>query len=254
MSELVIIESQKSISEAWGKAFLKLYKKNEISPLIISATGFDNSLNIPEDQKIREALDQSLMDSNQNSVNTVANTIFPWSLWNPNKSRKELYLRHIKILPSIESCRANQRGHYFRRMIAYENEGEKINQIEKVLDLWNKSGRHSGLQLAFFDPKKDHIINPYMGFPCLHQISIDYYGSKGKDGMGLTAFYGTQHLYRKAYGNYLGLCRLGKFLAKEMNLKFVRFNCIAGKSSFMSGFKKKSKNTLDLITKIKSNI
>jgi len=34
-------------------------------------------------------------------------------------------------------------------------------------------------------------------------------------------------LFDRAYGNYLGLCHLGRFMAHEMGLKLVRMTCIA---------------------------
>ena len=35
----------------------------------------------------------------------------------------------------------------------------------------------------------------------------------------MTGFYATQYVVERAYGNYLGLCRLGEFMAHEMGLK-----------------------------------
>jgi hypothetical protein len=46
--------------------------------------------------------------------------------------------------------------------------------------------------------------------------------------LGLNAFYATQQLFVKAYGNWLGLARLGVFLAHEMGLRFDRLTCFAG--------------------------
>jgi hypothetical protein len=42
----------------------------------------------------------------------------------------------------------------------------------------------------------------------------------------MNAFYATQQIFRKGYGNYLGLCRLGAFMAGEMGLKLSRV-CIS---------------------------
>lgn len=46
--------------------------------------------------------------------------------------------------------------------------------------------------------------------------------------MGLNAFYATQQLFVKAYGNWLGLWRLGAFVAHEAGLRFDRLTCFAG--------------------------
>jgi hypothetical protein len=44
----------------------------------------------------------------------------------------------------------------------------------------------------------------------------------------LNAFYATQQIVHKGYGNYLGLCRLGAFMAHEMGRRFVRLNVFVG--------------------------
>jgi len=43
-----------------------------------------------------------------------------------------------------------------------------------------------------------------------------------------SGFYASQYLFKRAYGNYLGLCRLGRFMAFQMGLKLVRLTCYAG--------------------------
>ena len=42
------------------------------------------------------------------------------------------------------------------------------------------------------------------------------------------AFYATQQLFNKAYGNYLGLAQLGRFLATECGMVPVRLNVYVG--------------------------
>ena len=44
----------------------------------------------------------------------------------------------------------------------------------------------------------------------------------------VNAFYATQQLFVKAYGNYLGIAQLGAFMAHEMRLKMSRMNVIVG--------------------------
>ena len=43
----------------------------------------------------------------------------------------------------------------------------------------------------------------------------------------VTGVYALQNIYEKAYGNYLGLCHLGQFMAHELNLQLVQVNCVA---------------------------
>ena len=82
------------------------------------------------------------------------------------------------------------------------------------------------LQISCFDPAKDHTGQPVRGFPCLQQISISY---DDDGGLAVNAFYLMQYIFDRAYGNYLGLCHLGEFLAHETDLRFSRMTCFIGK-------------------------
>ncbi len=44
----------------------------------------------------------------------------------------------------------------------------------------------------------------------------------------MNAFYATQFMVSRAYGNYLGICRLGQFVAHELNLSLTRVSCHVG--------------------------
>ena len=49
----------------------------------------------------------------------------------------------------------------------------------------------------------------------------------GEGGLAIIGYYATQYVVERAYGNYLGLCRLGQFMAHEMGLRFDQMVCIA---------------------------
>ncbi len=218
-----------NLSQAWAEAFLALMRPGcaEVTPLIVTVTGIDGD-RIAEHAGIRTSLDKVLMPRAA-SCNTVSNTIFPKSLWNPARERALLYERYLEhAWPRIKKCHANNRGTYFQRLIAFENGETHVNQLEHVIATWHRGNhRHSALQLSVFDPRQDHTNCQQMGFPCLHQVCFTPLGPKGCDGLGVTGFYATQHIFEKAYGNYLGLCRLGHFVAHEMKLRLVRMTCIA---------------------------
>ena len=44
----------------------------------------------------------------------------------------------------------------------------------------------------------------------------------------LNAFYATQQLFLKGYGNYLGLALLGLFVAEQIGLSLARITCFVG--------------------------
>ena len=58
--------------------------------------------------------------------------------------------------------------------------------------------------------------------PLFKRIGVD------NDTLALNAFYATQQIVRKAYGNLLGLFRLGQFMAGQMKLPFGRLNVTVG--------------------------
>jgi len=187
-----------------------------------------------EDMEIRRLLDTSLQKMGRQSCNTVANTIFPESLWNPKVHRKHLYQRYLQILPAIKRCPKNIYGVYFERLIAYDpnkntlNTSNGSNQLEKIIRAYTsrKGFRRSVLQAAIFDPRRDHSRRPYLKFPCLQHVTFTPYGD-GR-GMAVNGFYAMQYLFERAYGNYLGLCRLGRFVAHELDLELVQMNCMVG--------------------------
>jgi hypothetical protein len=45
--------------------------------------------------------------------------------------------------------------------------------------------------------------------------------------MVATGFYIMQYAFDRAYGNYLGLCRLGRFMAKQLDVPLSRVVCIS---------------------------
>jgi hypothetical protein len=46
--------------------------------------------------------------------------------------------------------------------------------------------------------------------------------------LAVNAFYATQQMFVKAYGNYLGLARLGAFFADQTGLTLTKVSCFAG--------------------------
>jgi hypothetical protein len=46
--------------------------------------------------------------------------------------------------------------------------------------------------------------------------------------LNVVGFYPMEYIYDRGYGNYLGLCRLGQFMAREMGLILVQMTCFVG--------------------------
>jgi len=188
-----------------------------------------------ETQELRKIVDSQLRPllkktGVQNVVETVAGTIFPESIWRLAKGdRHQFYEEYKRVLPFIRNKLANNKGIYFQRLIAFpDHDDETVNQLEFIINTWEQgNGRRSALQAGIFDPRTDHSDARQLGFPCLQQVVFYPNGANGKEGLSVVAFYATQTMAEKAYGNYLGLYRLGLFMAKEMGLQMKEVVCIA---------------------------
>jgi thymidylate synthase len=232
---VIIAEGKLNLSVVWAKAFLRaLEPRKDLVPLVVVVNDFNNG-EVCEDSKIRNLLDATLLSMGKQCCNTVANTIFPQSLWNKTRERELLYQRYKRIFPRLKKIeKKNNLGLYFERLIAYDpNENadpdsNKSNQLENIIQVYTsrKGVRRSVLQTSIFDPRRDHSPRTYLKFPCLQHVTFAPCGD-GR-GMAVNGFYAIQYLFERAYGNYLGLCRLGNFVAHGIGLELTQMNCTVG--------------------------
>jgi len=244
MSKIPVIEED-NLSLAWARMFMRLAARSdeELSPLVVSVTGFKDG-EAMENETVKNALNACLEATDRQCVNTVANTIFPQSLWLLSKNdRKEFYATYLENLPSYVAMALskNGRGLYFARLIAFHTNpktGERLpyapvggevddgNQLEFIIENCRPGTRRTMFQASIFDPLRDHTRANQLGFPCLQHVSfVPDFAAKT---LKLNAFYASQQGLDRAYGNFLGLCRLGIFVAHETGLSFDRMTCFAG--------------------------
>jgi len=225
------------LSVAWGQALITAAsaRADSIAPVIVSVGGFDGELP-PENARIRAAADKLLVKEGKNPVRVSAMTIFPWEMWQrrgrpPCGKFCDLCVRQLAPRLKARDVR-NRNGIYFERMMAFDGRkaGKQrvVNQLAFVIELLKRQRmpRRSALQLACFDPAKDHTGQPVRGFPCLQQVSLTH---DGGNRLAVNAYYPTPYILDRAYGNYLGLCHLGAFVAHQTDMKFVRLNCFVGR-------------------------
>lgn len=230
-TELLTIEDD-NLSCAWGRLLLQLVKPgiSALSPITVSIVGFDDQGVAREIPAVRQAVDKFLNASGKRDTENVAWTIFPQRYLDIAGGDADLFFELFK--ESFERIqdfnpRNNKRGSYFQRLVDFEGEGRGPNQLAWMLDQYRNhpdSRRTSKFQASTFDPRRDHTSTGQLEFPCLQQVSFTFHEGK----LHLNAFYATQQIARKGYGNYLGLCRLGVFMAREMELKFERLNVFVG--------------------------
>lgn len=226
-----------SISEAWGRVFLDAYNSTPRSrtPVVLSLAAFPGELP-DEDADIRFAVDDALRRCEKNTVAVSGMTIFPYDLWQRRgrptcEDFHELCVK--KFFPRLKACDARNRlGTYFERMMNFTGvrggERKSVDQLGFIINLLKNSNRwprQSALQMSCFDPAKDHTGQPVRGFPCLQQVGLSH---DGGERIALHAFYPTQYIFDRAYGNYLGLCHLGVYIAHQTQLQFGGLNCYIG--------------------------
>lgn len=217
-----------NLSRAWARAIHPMVIRGgaaEIAPLCVSITGFDAG--VPrEDPRLRSALDAALAAADKQECHAVANTIFPQSMWNPSAPRSLLFDRYALSLPRMmKASKKNRHGMYFQRLVQGGPDSHP-NQLDFVIKTYSgrPAVRRSALQVAVYDAKRDQTAAAQRGFPCLQHVTFAPVGKK----LNVNAFYATQYAFERAYGNYLGLCRLGQFVAHELQLALARVTCFTG--------------------------
>ncbi len=233
-----------NLSYAWAKVLLRVLDEslNNPPPIALTLTGFENGLP-KEDAQVRELLDPILCCYEKNTVDVSALVLFPFKAWNRRgRPDSKIFFKWCldKFIPRLkERDVRNRKGLYFERMMNvihyYDKDGnlKEHNQLEYIINWWKrrmrigKRPRQSGLQASCFDPRLDHNEAPRPGFPCLQQVNFTY---DDNGGLAVNAFYPTQWIFDRGYGNYLGLCHLGAFMAHELGLNLVRLNCFVARA------------------------
>jgi hypothetical protein len=206
---------------------------------------------LTEDRGVREVLEVELGrrlragdQPTPQSVHTVANTIFPLSLYVPGRDDAPARFFDAALAGQRSRHGSSARwGTYIGRLLDYPGRKGEVNQLELLLeqlsadgaqwkdryelavtipeqdgppdpeDQWlepagPRTGTHDLRVIA--DPRSDHHAR---GGPCLAHISLTRIDGR----LHMTALYRRQTYISRAYGNFLGLARLLNFLATESN-------------------------------------
>jgi hypothetical protein len=228
-----------NISDGWVQAMRALMKPGvtRVSPmtLIVRGLGADGTpIEVPQ---IRNAVDKFLEAQGNREVENVAWTIFPQRYWQIADGDRDLFFEtFIESFQRVQDFnpRNNKRGSYFQRLVDLNGGGKGPNQLDWIIRQYNEhpdSRRASKFQATTFDPARDFTSAGQLEFPCLQQVSFTVQDG----GLHLNGFYATQQIARKGYGNYLGLARLGAFMASQMGLKFEQLNVFVGIAKMDAG-------------------
>jgi hypothetical protein len=229
MRTIPLFVEDTNLSVAWARAFLRVMERGVrgLAPLVVHLTGFRD--NEPQESAaVRMCLDDTLRDLGRYSCQTNANLICPIAWWDRAPDRHAFFARFREFYPGLRRWnRLNRNGTYFGRLVAFGRGPEDGNQLEHIIKNFTERGvsRPTAMVASVFDPGRDHTAQRRRGFPCLNRVEFT---PLGQGRVALKADYPCQFLFERAYGNYLGLCRLGKFMASEMGLELTQVTCTVG--------------------------
>lgn len=237
---MIAIAPAVSVSEAWLLGLERVADESDGRLVHLVSTVTEPGA---EHSSVRQVLDAGLEAAGKQSVETVAETIFPSSLypdpgfdWMPGiAAEKEaeldaaadaLYSSYCDILPLLSSVAANNRGTYFGRMVSWPGkEAGGPNQLAdriRALRAKHRAGvrRNNTLDMDVSADSQEPIrgVQVYaatdrrpLGFPCLTHVDLTLHDGR----LHCLAVYRHQYFVEKAYGNILGLSAMLKFLCQQ---------------------------------------
>ncbi len=232
-----------------GSAWLAAFRALDAGKGSVVNLAVDIAAPMTEDIGVRGAIEDALVGlrdnhrgfANVQSMHTVANTVFPISLYRPNSegAASRFIVNALRGEQNRRHATHRQWGTYLGRLVAYPaRDGVATNQLAINLDRLSGQGRqwsdlyeipiaspdgdHDGPDWEDLGPESSATVGAVLhgdtrldarrrGGPCLAHISLTL-----EDGVvSMLALYRRHSYVTRAYGNFLGLSRLLYFLAHE---------------------------------------
>lgn len=175
----------------------------------------------------------------------VATFIFPQRLHEIYNGNKEKIFKKQKRVHKVVKGRW---GSYFDQMVEWKESksGASINQLDRIINLINQ--RNTVYKTAYTIQITNPIshINYPMAGPCLRYILLQLQSNPNK--ISLMAVYRNHDFAEKAYGNYVGLGNLLKFIASEINYELGSVTCVSSHAYIESKYKSGLKNIIKEVT------
>jgi hypothetical protein len=225
-----------NIADGWVAAFAALAAARGSEIVNLTVTIEDPGLEL---LGVRQQIDGHVAELNASghpdfnkSVHTVANTIFPVSLYRagrPDAFYEAVRRGQARRAGSITSW-GPKAGTYAGRLVRYPTYGRgELNQIKRIVEYLDADSTYRdryeisvACEAPDEDPAKPTLFtsastyvpgydNATRGGQCLSHISLNV----TDDRLSMTALYRHQTYLARAYGNFLGLARLQHFLVQE---------------------------------------
>lgn len=237
-----------------------------------SAVNFSVTVEHPDQEiaNVRQALDRKVAELHaerpkdfNKSVHTVANTIFPISLYRvgkPENFYSAALIGQSGRSGSITSW-GPKAGTYIGRLLRYPTyDGTEVNQLRRLLEYLDSDTNWADrYEVEMSLPSPDMLTstgsastylagfdNAARGGQCMSHLSLNLSGGK----LSMVALYRHQTYISRAYGNLLGLARLLKFLAAESkkDLEVGELMVVASHAEIEQGARRSIASLLDPAT------
>lgn len=238
---MVTSVSAPTVPTAWGQAVqaARTAPKHRLFHLVVTIAD-----PLAEHDGARREVDALLAGQGLQPVDTVANTIMPAELARLCASHDELVERYRALYPRICRFPKNQWGTYFGRLVAYPiGQGKRpapVDQLGPVInDLRTTRVVAAQYETAVATANEDEaglelgagavIHHPTRGRhgrggSCLSHIAFQRDGER----VHAVAYYRSHYLIERAYGNYLGLGWLLRYIAGRTELHVGELTVVAG--------------------------
>lgn len=229
-----------SVSEAWVLSLERVVSEPGGRLVHLVSTLSEPGMEIAP---VRRVLDAALDAAGKQSVDTVAETIFPSSLypdpgfkWTPgiaadkeaelDTAAETLYTSYCDMLPLLSTAAGNSRGTYFGRMVSWPGKvaGGPNQLADRIRALRGKQRagyqRNNTLDMDIAADSQEPLrgVQTYaatdrrpLGFPCLTHVDLTLHDGR----LHCLAVYRHQYFIEKAYGNLLGLSAMMQFLCQQ---------------------------------------
>lgn len=196
---------QGGLIEAWFEAVELLIEQpsHHIDNLVVRI-----DYSVPVAQHMLGQIDRQLNNTGNDSVKSVARTIFPESVGSGSDWQRS----STRIVPRLKINES-----YYRRIVEFPSGPTTTNQLLAMINSLNRRTTKGARRV---DPgpivleRPDRTVAEHIGFPCLSLIQFH----RDVDVLLMSAVYRSHHYHKKALGNFVGLKRLHVFVAQETGL------------------------------------
>jgi len=250
-----IVICEDSFQRAWAQAIVSLYTNNWEAWNVIVQIENPELYNRNINKQLEDFVKRNKTNKNKLIPQKhVAHTIFPQRFYINGISKENLYNKYWRFFNRPRKKPRPGWGTYFARMIRYPTPSGYIDQLGKIIENINIRPKNYGASYKIIIPCPDKDLNNIMGAPCLNYITLQTekanYQNKKKI-INMLAVYRNHDFTRRAYGNYLGLCNLLRYIAHKTNSEVGTLTCVSSHAS-VPNYKSEVKDIANNIIEVTS--